>query len=718
MPSRHSRKVHKTQPVPPPNAPEPPTPPSNKSGRPAASAHKSSASHRPPASLPEGSETGEAHDSFQPFIAAGENVAELSWQAVILGSLFGILFGASTVYLALRAGLTISASIPIAVLSIAVFKKMGKSTILENNIVQTLGSAGESIAAGVVFTVPALLFLSGGDNYFRYGQILTLAAVGGVLGILFMIPLRRSLIVKEHGRLPYPEGTACAEVLMVGEKGGSLAKRVFHGVFMAAGYWLLMGVFRLWRDTPGVRTGPKDVYPNATLDCNITPEYLGVGYIVGPRIAGEMVSGGVLSWLALIPLISLYLPEAQRISDLHALGYTDAWIASHSVAEQIYRGYVRYVGAGAVACAGVMTLLRTLPTIWASFRDSLHELAGHARGQKPSTVRTERDIPLPVVVIGTVILGVLIAVLPNLPGTFPGSLVISLLIVAFGFFFVTVASRIVGIIGSSSNPISGMTIATLMGTCLVFIAIGWRGDAHQAAALLVGSVVCIASANAGATSQDLKTGYLVGATPYKQQIGLIIGVLVSVLAIGGTLLLLDRSVPGLTHAIGSERFPAPQAVLMSTMIKGQLSQQLPWGPVLVGVALAFVAQLAGANALSWAVGAYLPLSTTSPIFVGGMVRWLVTRLRKKQRGRHGVAAAESDIGPGMLYATGLVAGGSLAGMLIAFLQGFADPVAKRLDLGHEYWAAPGGSGDFIAFIMFCFLALALTRQAMSKVPRL
>ena len=723
MPSRHSRKVHKTQPVQSPIAAEAPAQPASKSGRPAPqtpapSPPKSSASHHPPAGLHGGEGDGDAAAHHQPFIAAHEEVAELSWQAVILGALFGILFGASTVYLALRAGLTISASIPISVLSIAVFKKIGKSTILENNIVQTLGSAGESIAAGVVFTVPALLFLSGGDNYFRYGQILTLAAVGGVLGILFMIPLRRSLIVKEHGRLPYPEGTACAEVLMVGEKGGSLAKRVFHGVFMAAGYWLLMGVFRLWRDTPGLRTGPKDIYPNATLDCNITPEYLGVGYIVGPRIASEMVSGGVLSWLALIPLISLYLPEAQRISDLHALGYTDAWIASHSVAEQIYRGYVRYVGAGAVACAGVMTLLRTLPTIWASFRDSLHELAGRARGTKPSTVRTERDIPLPVVVIGTIVLGALIAVLPNLPGTFPGSIVISLLIVAFGFFFVTVASRIVGIIGSSSNPISGMTIATLMGTCLVFIAIGWRGDAHQAAALLVGSVVCIASANAGATSQDLKTGYLVGATPYKQQIGLIIGVLVSVLAIGGTLLLLDRSVPGLTHAIGSERFPAPQAVLMSTMIKGQLSQQLPWGPVLVGVALAFVAQLAGANALSWAVGAYLPLSTTSPIFVGGLVRWLVTRLRKKQRGRHGVAAAESDIGPGMLYATGLVAGGSLAGMLIAFLQGFADPLARRLDLGHEYWNSLGLRGDFIAFGVFTLLAVVLVRQAMSKVPRL
>lgn len=656
---------------------------------------------RPPARPPS--------PAFQPYIAADQDLPELTLKAVLLGMLFGVLFGASTVYLALRAGLTISASIPIAVLSIAVFKKLGKSTILENNIVQTLGSAGESIASGVVFTVPALLFLSGGEGFFRYLQILTLAAVGGILGVLFMIPLRRSLIVKEHGKLPYPEGTACAEVLMVGEKGGDLAKKVFHGVFTASAYWVLMGILRLFRDTPGVRTGPRSVYPNATLECNITPEYLGVGYIIGPRIASEMVSGGVLSWLALIPLISLYVPEAQRLHDLHQLGYNDAWIASHSVAEQVYRAYVRYIGAGAVACAGVITLLKTLPTIWHSFADSIRDLRGEKAG---GTARTEKDIPLPMVILGTIVLLALLAILPNLPGKFPGSLVISLLVVVFGFFFVTVASRIVGIIGSSSSPISGMTIATLMGTCMVFISIGWNGDAYQTVALMVGSIVCIAAANAGATSQDLKTGYLVGATPFKQQIGLIIGVLVSVLAIGGTLLLLDRSIPGVEHAIGTEKFPAPQSVLMATMIKGQLSQQLPWGPVLVGVALALMAQLAGAHALSWAVGAYLPLSTTAPIFVGGVVRWAVNRRRTLHAG--GPAEAESDIGPGMLYATGLVAGGSLAGMLIAFLSGFAEPVAKKLDLGHEYWNRIGLTGDALAFGGFLVLAVLLARQTAAR----
>ncbi len=709
MPPRNSpQRAKLAAPVPPISAGPPPTP--GPVG-PADAAALADPPSDPSGMMTVGRSSGRLIRPFKPYIPATENnVAELTPQAIILGSIFGIIFGASTVYLALRAGLTISASIPIAVLSIAVFKKLGKSTILENNIVQTLGSAGESIASGAVFTVPALIFLSGGEHYFQYAQIMTLAAVGGVLGILFMIPLRRSLIVKEHGKLPYPEGTACAEVLMAGERGGTLAKKVFSGVFTAAFYWVLMGVLRLWRDTPGVRTGPRSVYPNATLDCNITPEYLGVGYIIGPRIASEMTSGGVLSWLALIPLISLYVPEAQRLADLHVLGYNDAWIADHSVAEQVYRAYVRYIGAGAVACAGVMTLLKTLPTIVQSFRDSIRDLRGD--GQK-ATARTERDIPLPVVILGTLALVALIAVLPSLPGKFPQSLLISLLIVVFGFFFVTVASRIVGIIGSSSSPISGMTIATLMGTCLVFVSIGWRGDSYQTVALIVGSVVCIAAANAGATSQDLKTGYLVGATPYKQQIGLIIGVLVSVLVIGGTLLLLDRSIPGMQHAIGSEKFPAPQAVLMATMIKGQLSQQLPWGPVLVGVFLAFMAQLAGAHALSWAVGAYLPLSTTAPIFVGGAVRWVVNRQRTRRSGGK-AAAAESDIGPGMLYATGLVAGGSLAGMLIAFLQGFAERTAKVLDLGGEYWLRLGFRGDALAFVMFAGLAVLLTRQALSQ----
>src|SRR5262245_46520390 len=294
---------------------------------------------------------------FKPYVPDEQKVAEFSLKAIILGALFGIIFGAATVYLALKAGLTVSASIPVAVLSIAVFKKLGKSTILDNNIVQTIASAGDSIAAGVVFTLPALLFLSGGEGFFRYFQIMILAAVGGILGILFMVPLRRSLIVKEHGNLPYPEGTACAEVLIVGEKGGNLAKRVFAGVYTAVVYKLFMSVFGLWKDQPIFRTSKDAAIPNATLNSEITPEYLGVGYIIGPRIAAELFSGGVLSWLVLIPLISMFVPEAQLRDALHAVGQSDEWIATHSVPDQIYRAYVRYIGAGAVACAGVMTLI-------------------------------------------------------------------------------------------------------------------------------------------------------------------------------------------------------------------------------------------------------------------------------------------------------------------------------------------------------------------------
>jgi putative OPT family oligopeptide transporter len=646
----------------------------------------------------------EAEAEHQPYIPASEAPPEFTAKAIVLGALFGIIFGAATVYLALKAGLTVSASIPIAVLSIAVFKKLGKSTILENNIVQTIGSAGESIGAGVVFTLPALLFLDNGEQFFRYAQIATLAAVGGILGVLFMVPLRRSLIVKEHKNLPYPEGTACADVLIVGEKGGDLAKRVFAGVYTAIGYKLLMSIFGLWKDVPTLSTGPKSQFPNATLNAEITPEYLGVGYIIGPRIAAEMFSGGVLAWLCLIPLISLFVPEAQRVADLHALGFSDAWIAGHGQAEQIYRAYVRYIGAGAVCCAGVMTLVKTLPTIVASFRDSMRDLRNGVGGATQK--RTERDLPITYVIFGAIALVAIIALLPNLPGTFPSSLLVGLLIVVFGFFFVTVSSRIVGIIGSSSNPISGMTIATLMATCLIFVSIGWTGEVYQPMALMVGAMVCIGAANAGATSQDLKTGYLVGATPIKQQLGLIIGVIVSTLVIGGTVLLLDHSVPGELHGIGSAKMPAPQGTLMATIIKGLLAQKLPWGPVLVGVFLAWMAQLAGAHALSWAVGAYLPVSTTAPLWIGGLMKHLADKVRKTPE--------EGEVGPGMLYATGLVAGGSLAGIGIALLIGFGGDLANTLNFGAGYFDKLGLGGDLIGFGMFAVLCALLVQQALAK----
>jgi putative OPT family oligopeptide transporter len=655
---------------------------------------------------------------FKPYISPDQSPPEFTLKAILLGIFFGVLFGAATVYLALRAGLTVSASVPIAVLSIAVFKKLGNSTILENNMVQTIGSAGESVAAGVVFTVPALLFLSAGDDYFRYPTIFMLSAVGGTLGVLFMIPLRRALIVKEHGNLKYPEGVACADVLIAGERGGDLARMVFKGVGVAMLYKFLYGILGFWRETATwFRTGRDGRIPDATLSSDVTPEYLGLGYIIGPRIAGELASGGVLSWLALIPLISIFVSDGRIVQDLKNLGFTDAWMAGHSHAEWIYRAYVRYIGAGAVACAGVMTLVKTLPTIVSAFRESVKSFGGGSESK--STLRTERDLGMGIVVFGSLALALIVTVLPRFPhGPFPGSLLMGLLVVVFGFFFVTVSSRIVGIIGTSSNPISGMTIATLMATCVVFVAVGRTGDVYQSVALCVGAIVCIAAANAGATSQDLKTGYLVGATPRRQQIGFIIGVLTSTVVIGGTLFLLDRTYAmGEAHGIGGPKLAAPQATLMATIIKGLLAQNLPWAPVLVGVFLAFMAQMAGAHALSWAVGAYLPLSTTFPIWIGGQMKALADRLTHRKE--------ESELSSGMLYSTGLVAGGSLGGVLIALVAFIGDSflhmekptLLEKLDLGAKFYPAfkNGIGGDVLCAAVFAVLCILLVRNARKKL---
>src|SRR5213594_2020274 len=597
-----------------------------------------------------------AAKGFKPFVADQASVAEFTPKAIALGAFFAVLFGAATVYLALRAGVTVSASIPIAVLSIAVFKKIG-STILENNIVQTIGSAGESVAAGIVFTVTGFLFLSpgaGGEKFFQYWPILSLALAGGFLGVLMMIPLRRSLIVQEHGNLVYPEGTACAEVLVAGEKGGAMARMVFGGLWAAMIYKAFNSVLGFFKEVPTYVTGRAAAFPNATVNCEIVPEYLGVGYIIGPKIAGIMVSGSILGWMALTPLLSMFVPEQQLHEQLRSLGTPESWIASHGLNEQFYKGYIKLIGAGAVAAAGLMSLARTLPTIWASFRDSVKSLS---KGSGTASAhRTERDIPINVVVIGSVLLAIAISFMPGLPTHFPSSLLLAVLIIFFGFFFVTVSSRIVGIIGTTSNPISGMTIATIMGTCMLFVAVGWSGIAYQTAALVVGAIVSTAAANAGATSQDLKTGFIVGATPYRQQVGFIIGVFASAFAIGITLFLMHHS--PFFGPIGSDKLPAPQGTLMATLIQGILGHKLQWGFVLVGAALAVSVQVMGISALAWAVGSYLPLSTTMPIFVGGAVRFIVEKLTGREE-------QETEVSSGMLYSTGLVAGGSVAGVLIA-----------------------------------------------------
>ncbi|HYH99705.1 OPT family oligopeptide transporter [Hyalangium sp.] len=669
---------------------------------------------------------------FQPYISADRSdVAEFTPKAIIIGVVFGIIFGAATVYLALKAGLTVSASIPIAVLAISLLKKLGGSTILENNVVQTIGSAGESIAAGVVFTLPGFLFLSAeskGSTFFDYWTIFTLALLGGVLGTLMMVPLRRSLIVKEHGNLPYPEGTACASVLIAGEKGGNLARIAFQGVGFAFAYAVLQKIVKLIAEAPALVSSQTNKYfPSATLNGEITPEYMGVGYIIGPKIAGVLVAGGVLAWLGLIPLLASLVPPAAIAEQLVKLGYLTSVTTANggwdpatqtfaNTAVAIYRAYVRQIGAGAVAAGGFITLLKTLPTIIAAFKESVSSIREGASAA--AAKRTERDLPISVVLFGSVGLVVVMALLPFLPGTVLGRLMLGVLIVVFGFFFVTVASRIVGIIGSSSNPISGMTIATLMATCLIFIGIGWTGDMYQPMALCVGGMVCIAAANAGATSQDLKTGYLVGATPKAQQIGLMIGAVAAAVVIGLTMKLLDTPTEamraqGIEHMIGTEKFPAPQGTLMATLIKGLLSFNLDWQFVLVGVFLSVTMELCGVKSLSFAVGAYLPLSTTAPIFVGGAIKGVADYVAQ----RKGEKVEESELGPGNLFATGLVAGGALAGVLVAILsvnEGISAAIGKisvEKPLEHAI-----GAGGYQLLGVACFAVMGYVLYRISRRP--
>ncbi|WP_338874356.1 OPT/YSL family transporter [Spirosoma sp. SC4-14] len=632
--------------------------------------------------------------AHKPFIPATESPAEFTLKAIITGAVFGVLFGAATVYLSLKAGLSVSASIPIAVLAISLGRRFLNTTILENNIIQTTGSAGESIASGVVFTMPGFLFLTGGSgaDFFNYWTILTLAILGGLIGTLMMIPLRRSLIVQEHGTLPYPEGTACASVLIAGEKGGDFAKTAYQGLGVALLYALLQKVLHVIAEVPVWATKQANRYfPSAQVAGEITPEYLGVGYIIGFRISAVLVGGGILAWLGLIPLLASVVPGDTIALQLQKLGYLDnlqtaggpgGWNpATHTftdTAAAIYRAYIRQIGAGAVTAGGFMTLIKTIPTIVSSFRQSFGPQSPKGGSAAASSLpplearglRTEQDLSVRIVIVGSLVLTALMLILPQIPGdSLLTKLLIAVLVIVFGFFFVTVASRIVGLIGSSSSPVSGMTIATIMGTALVFIAFGLTGKLYEPAVLVVGSMICVAAANAGATSQDLKTGYLVGATPKYQQMALFIGVIVSSLVVGATVKILDTPTPdllaqGITHAIGSDKFPAPQGTLMATLIKGLLSFNLDWQFVLVGAFTAFVFELCGVSALAFAVGLYLPLSTTLPIFIGGLVKSIVDWNAK----RKGVIEEDADLGKGNLFATGLVAGGALAGVAVALLS--------------------------------------------------
>ncbi|NUO00796.1 MAG: oligopeptide transporter, OPT family, partial [Saprospiraceae bacterium] len=539
-------------------------------------------------------------------------------------------------------------------------------------------------------------------------------------------------IVKEHGSLPYPEGTACGSVLVAGERGGDFARTAFLGLGFAFAYAMLQKIFHVIAEVPRFATEQANrFFPSAVVSGEITPEYLGVGYIIGPRISGVLVAGGVLAWLGLIPLMATLVPMEVTAAQLVKLGYLGGldvaggpggWDPATRTfgdyAAAIYRAYIRQIGAGAVAAGGFITLIKTIPTIISSFRDSIGSLKDKTEGG--TVERTDRDLSFKVVIYGSLGLIAIMALLPQVPGeSILSKLLLGLLVIVFGAFFVTVSSRIVGLIGSSNNPISGMTIATLMGTCLIFIGIGWTGQVFEPMALVVGGMICIAAANAGATSQDLKTGYIVGATPKNQQIALFIGAIVSSIVIGLTVQLLDtptaeQAAQGITHAIGTDKYPAPQGTLMATLIRGILSFNLDWQFVLVGVFLAVTLELCGVKSLSFAVGAYLPLSTTLPIFAGGAIKGLVDWKLKKR----GEETEDAELGRGSLFATGLVAGGALAGVIVALLAVIPSVSSFLGGVNAEHALSGMLGGEFgyhvLGVLFFAFMGWVVYRIAMGK----
>jgi putative OPT family oligopeptide transporter len=737
---------------------------------------------------------GGAKTTHRAYIPPQVSIRELTPRAVIVGSILGVIFGASSLYLVLKVGLTVSASIPVAVISLTLFRLWSRAggrdaTILENNIVQTAGSAGESIAFGLGVTMPAILIL-GFD--LEITRVMLVGLLGGLLGILMMIPLRRALIVAQHGELKYPEGTACAEVLKAGaseESREATARRaepsavvgplragtIFAGFGIGLVYKSLMSAFKLWKDVPEKIFGPP--LKAGSIAAEISPELLGVGYIIGPRIGSIMMAGGVLSALLLTPLIAFF---GAGINEPVAPGTVPI---GRMTVEEIRGAYILYIGAGAVAAGGIISLMRSLPIILHGIRSGFSDFKTAATAHA-SVVRTERDLPMKLVVAGVVVLILAILAAPSLHMNLLGAV----LIVVFGFLFVTVSSRLTGEIGSSSNPISGMTVATLLLTCLCFLVVGWTGGTYYVTALSVGGIVCVAASNGGSTSQDLKTGFLVGATPRHQQVSILIGAAASALLLGPILLGLNNTAtvyvpagqiaPGLhappgaklggpetlrgpqaradarayhgwhkTDSVGGppgkylvngsgaavwlvdpgingayrerpdktevRKFDAPKATLMSYIIKGMLDRKLPWGLVLFGVMIAVVLELCGVSSLAFAVGVYLPISSSAPIFVGGVVRWLVDYLRRKgseaQQLSEMELVAESDRSPGVLLASGYIAGGAIAGILIAFVQG----ALGNVDSAMTNWAGAhnpffaGQNADWLALLPFALLTVFL-----------
>ncbi len=631
--------------------------------------------------LHEGAYGGVSGDAYEPYIPAKTVMPEISIVSIILGIFIAIVFGGANAYLGLKVGMTVSASIPAAVISMGIIRGiMRRKWILENNMVQTIGSAGESLAAGVIFTVPALFLWAREIEELSTPSLFTvflMSLFGGLLGVVMMIPLRKFLIVQEHGKLLYPEGTACADILVAGEVGGSKAATVFIGLGIG-------GLYKFIAD--GLKFFPSEIeweipgYKNAAVGGEIQPALLGVGFIIGPKIAAYMLAGAVLGWLGFIPIISIFgdsasqvIPPASKL--ISELGFWDIW-----------NRYIRYIGAGAVAFAGIISLIKSMPIIINSFRSALKGFKVDHTALK----RTDKDLPMNWVLILIAVIIVLIAFMPQIPTGIIGAILITI----FAFFFVTVSARIVGVVGSSSNPISGMTIATLLFTTIILKAAGITGTAGMVAAITVGGIVCIAAAIAGDTSQDLKTGFLLGASPDRQQIGEFIGVVASSLTIGFVLVLLDKA-----YGFGTKELAAPQATLMKLVIEGVMKANLPWELVFIGAASAAVIELLGIPSLPFAVGLYLPIHLSTPIMLGGLIRGI---LEKKERRRE-LLKEKSEMG--ILYASGLIAGEGIVGILLAIFV----TSGLNLNIGHEILGPIGG------LIVFLALAASLVYYAFFSV---
>ena len=621
---------------------------------------------------------------FKPYIPAERVTPELTVTSIVMGIILAVVFGAANAYLGLRVGMTISASIPAAVLAMGVIRViMRKNSILESNIVQTIGSAGESLAAGAIFTLPAL-FLWAADGKMETPSILEItliALLGGLLGVLFMVPLRNALIVKEHGILPYPEGTACAEVLLAGEEGGANASTVFAGMGFAAIFKFVIDGFKLVPSEVSLRVKGFA----GEIGTQIYPAVMSVGYICGPRISSYMFAGGLVSWMVLIPAVVLFgadltlYPGTAPIGEMFAEGGASA----------IWGSYIRYIGAGALAAGGIISLVKSLPLIIRTFSDAMKSLKGNTN---TNTTRTGQDLNMAVILGGVLLITIAIWLAPPIPVTFLGAIIV----VIFGFFFATVSSRMVGLVGSSNNPVSGMAIATLLIATILLKATGDSGIHGMQGAIAIGSIICIVAAIAGDTSQDLKTGYLLGSTPKKQQIGEFIGVFAAALAIGGVLYLLNAA-----WGFGSEELGAPQAMLMKMIVEGVMENNLPWTLVFIGVFLAIAVEILGIPVLPFAIGVYLPVQLNACIMVGGIVRLVFDKMNMKDKKKK-----DAIVNDGVLYCSGMIAGEGLVGILLAVFAVFN--IDKFIDLSSRF-NLPTAVSNIGSLVVFALVILSLLK---------